>query len=109
MDSVAIVTGASRGIGRSAAIRLARDFSAVVLAARNTLALKEVATAVKSAGAESLALDLDLSLGGTQRLQGLGRIHVGQCGPRPEAGIRSRRSDQCSHYCACESIRRVRY
>ncbi len=34
-NTVAIVTGASRGIGRSTAIRLARDFSAVVLAARN--------------------------------------------------------------------------
>ena len=34
-NSVAIVTGASQGIGRSTAIRLARDFSAVVLAARN--------------------------------------------------------------------------
>jgi len=34
-NSVAIVTGASQGIGRSTAIRLAQDFSVVVLAARN--------------------------------------------------------------------------
>jgi 3-oxoacyl-[acyl-carrier protein] reductase len=33
-ESVAIVTGASQGIGRAAAIRLAKDFSGVVLAAR---------------------------------------------------------------------------
>jgi 3-oxoacyl-[acyl-carrier protein] reductase len=59
--SVAIVTGASQGIGRSTAIRLARDFSAVVLAARNAEALKEVATAVREAGAEPLSLALDLS------------------------------------------------
>jgi NAD(P)-dependent dehydrogenase (short-subunit alcohol dehydrogenase family) len=52
-NSVAIVTGASQGIGRSTAIRLARDFSAVVLAARNSEALEEVADAVKAAGAES--------------------------------------------------------
>ena len=42
-------------------MRLARDFSAVVLAARNADALQETAEAVRSAGAEPLALDLDLS------------------------------------------------
>jgi 3-oxoacyl-[acyl-carrier protein] reductase len=59
--AVAIVTGASQGIGRSTAIRLAKDFSAVVLAARNALALAEVATEVRSAGAEALVCDMDLS------------------------------------------------
>jgi 3-oxoacyl-[acyl-carrier protein] reductase len=61
IQSIAIVTGASQGIGRATSIRLARDFSAIVLAARNTAALAEVATAVKSAGAEPLICDLDLS------------------------------------------------
>ena len=61
-DSVAIVTGASQGIGRSTAIRLARDFSAVVLVARNAEALKEVAAEVQQAGAEPLSLAHDLSL-----------------------------------------------
>jgi 3-oxoacyl-[acyl-carrier protein] reductase len=61
VNSVAIVTGASQGIGRITAVRLARDFSAIVLAARNAAALKEVAGAVKSAGAEPLVCDLDLS------------------------------------------------
>src|SRR5580658_1542960 len=60
-NSVAIVTGASQGIGRSTAIRLARDFSAVVLAARSADELSEVAAAVKTMGAESLVCDLDLS------------------------------------------------
>lgn len=61
MNSVAIVTGASQGTGRSTAIRLARDFSAIVMAARNADALKEVANSVKTAGAEPLVCDLDLS------------------------------------------------
>jgi 3-oxoacyl-[acyl-carrier protein] reductase len=58
--SVAIVTGASQGIGRAAAIRLASDFKSVVLAARNEDKLQETAEAVKSAGAEPLVLALDL-------------------------------------------------
>jgi 3-oxoacyl-[acyl-carrier protein] reductase len=61
MNSVAIVTGASQGIGRSSAIRLAHDFRSIVLAPRNSDALKEVAETVKAAGAEPLVCDLDLS------------------------------------------------
>jgi 3-oxoacyl-[acyl-carrier protein] reductase len=59
--SVAIVTGASQGIGHSTAIRLARDFSAVVLVARGGDALTEVADQVRTAGAEPLSIALDLS------------------------------------------------
>lgn len=36
--SAAVVTGASHGIGRATAIRLACDFSTIVLAARNQAA-----------------------------------------------------------------------
>jgi NAD(P)-dependent dehydrogenase (short-subunit alcohol dehydrogenase family) len=60
-NSVAIVTGSSQGIGRATAIRLARDFSVVVLAARDASALEEVGDAVQAAGAEPLICDLDLS------------------------------------------------
>jgi 3-oxoacyl-[acyl-carrier protein] reductase len=59
-SNVAIITGASQGIGRSTALRLAKDFSSVVLAARNGDALKEVAAAVKEVGARALPLELDL-------------------------------------------------
>jgi 3-oxoacyl-[acyl-carrier protein] reductase len=58
--SVAIVTGASQGIGRATAIRVARDFQAVVLAARQEDELHKTADAVKSAGAEPLTCGLDL-------------------------------------------------
>jgi len=60
-NSVAIVTGASQGIGRATAVRLARDFSTVVVAARNAEALKETAAEVKAAGAEPQIFGLDLS------------------------------------------------
>ncbi len=58
--SVAIITGASRGIGRATALRLAKDFSGVVLAARNGEALNQVAALVKQTGAEPLPMPLDL-------------------------------------------------
>jgi NAD(P)-dependent dehydrogenase (short-subunit alcohol dehydrogenase family) len=60
-NAVAIVTGASQGIGRATAIRLALDFSGVVLVARNGEKLKETADEVKTLGAEPLVLDLDMS------------------------------------------------
>lgn len=60
INSVAIVTGASQGIGRATALRLGRDFSAVVLAARNQDELQKAAAAVNSAGAESQIYALDL-------------------------------------------------
>jgi NAD(P)-dependent dehydrogenase (short-subunit alcohol dehydrogenase family) len=58
--TVAIVTGASQGIGRATAIRLAKDFSVLVLAARNKEALDETARDARSVGAETLVLSLDL-------------------------------------------------
>jgi 3-oxoacyl-[acyl-carrier protein] reductase len=60
-NSVAIVTGASQGIGKATAIRLARDFSAVVLVARNRANLEKTSEAVKAAGAQALVIDADLA------------------------------------------------
>ncbi|TCR82360.1 SDR family oxidoreductase [Rhizobium sp. BK376] len=60
-DAVAVVTGASQGIGQSTAIRLARDFSSVVLVARDRTKLEETAAAVKAVGAAPLVIDRDLS------------------------------------------------
>jgi 3-oxoacyl-[acyl-carrier protein] reductase len=59
-QSVAIVTGASPSIGRATAIRVARDFSAVVVVARSSETLQETASKVQAEGAEPLVLALDL-------------------------------------------------
>lgn len=60
-NSVAIVTGASQGIGQATAIRLARDFTGLTLVARNRANLEETAKAVEAAGAKALVIDADLS------------------------------------------------
>ena len=59
---VAIVAGASRGIGRAAAVTLAGEGCRLVLAARGEDALREVASDVESNGAERLAVACDLTL-----------------------------------------------
>jgi NAD(P)-dependent dehydrogenase (short-subunit alcohol dehydrogenase family) len=59
-NSLAIVTGASQGIGRSTAVRLARDFKSIVLA-RSRAKLQETAADVAAAHATPLVIDLDLS------------------------------------------------
>jgi NAD(P)-dependent dehydrogenase (short-subunit alcohol dehydrogenase family) len=58
-DSVAIVTGASQGIGRATAVRLGRDFSGIVLVARDRKNLEETAQAIT--GAKTLIIDTDMS------------------------------------------------
>src|ERR1700733_1454227 len=73
--SVAIITGASQGIGQSTAIRLARDFSALVLVARNRANLEQTAETVRAAGAEALAIDADLAQpAAAQAVAAFGRI-----------------------------------
>jgi len=58
--SVAIVTGASQGIGRATALRLAQDFAVIVLVARNKESLENNATEVRAIGAEPLVYAADL-------------------------------------------------
>lgn len=60
-NRVAVVTGASQGIGQATAVRLARDFTSVVLVARSREKLDATATQVREVGAEPLVIDADLS------------------------------------------------
>ena len=62
VKSVAIITGASQGIGRAAALRLARDFSAVVLVARDKQNLEIAAAEIISLGAQTMVSAIDLRM-----------------------------------------------
>jgi short-subunit dehydrogenase len=60
-DQVAIVTGASSGIGRSLAVQLANQGAKVVLAARRADMLEKAATECRALGVEALAVATDIS------------------------------------------------
>ncbi len=58
---VAIVAGASRGIGKATALTLAGEGARVVMAAREETTLRDAARFVEAAGAEVLAVTGDLT------------------------------------------------
>ena len=59
-NRVALVTGASRGIGRAVAVGLAREGAHVVLLARTTGGLEEVDDEIRAAGGTATLVTLDL-------------------------------------------------
>ena len=58
---IALVTGASQGIGRACALELARAGASVALAARNEAKLAEVVSEIEAAGGKGAAFALDVS------------------------------------------------
>jgi 3-oxoacyl-[acyl-carrier protein] reductase len=56
---VALVTGASRGLGRATALALAREGADVVISARNQQPLDQVADAIRGLGRRVLAVTAD--------------------------------------------------
>jgi NAD(P)-dependent dehydrogenase (short-subunit alcohol dehydrogenase family) len=59
-DKIALITGASRGIGAAVAIRFAREGAHVVLAARTVGGLEEVDDAIRAEGGSATLVPVDL-------------------------------------------------
>jgi len=60
-ERVALVTGASQGIGKACAIALAEAGAKVVLAARNLEKLNETAAEIAALGSEALVIAMDIA------------------------------------------------
>src|SRR6201993_3363511 len=60
-DKIALVTGASQGIGRACALTLAAQGATVALAARNEEKLRAVAAEIAAAGGQAEVFVLDIS------------------------------------------------
>ena len=61
-DKVAIVTGASRGIGRFIAVALAAQGAKVVASARNAEALESLVAEIRTQGGEAVAVVADVAV-----------------------------------------------
>jgi len=81
-EKVALVTGASQGIGRATALALAGSGAKVAIAARNAEKLASLAAEIAQAGGEALAVQMDVAdgtqvkAGFQQTLAKFGRLDI---------------------------------
>src|SRR3954470_8079977 len=78
-DRIALVTGASRGIGYATALALARNGAHVVAGARTVGGLEELDDAIRGAGGTATLVPADLKDSeGIARLGGAVKTHTGE-------------------------------
>ncbi len=81
-DKVALVTGASQGIGRDTALALAQAGAKVAVAARNEMKLAALVEEIAAAGGQALAVTMDVADAGQvkagfkQVLEKFGRLDI---------------------------------
>lgn len=81
-DTIALVTGAARGIGRAVCLELAARGASIVAAGRQLETCEETAAAVRALGREAKAVALDVSdaasveAGAAAALEAFGRIDI---------------------------------
>ena len=75
---VALVTGASQGIGRSCALKLAKSGAAVAVAARNASKLDELVNEIVDGGGKAIACPLDV--GDEEQVKAAFKSAIGELG-----------------------------
>jgi 3-oxoacyl-[acyl-carrier protein] reductase len=77
-ERVALVTGASQGIGRTCALRLAADGATLAVAARNQEKLNELVAEITTAGGKAAAFPFDV--GDEDQVKSTVKTVIGQLG-----------------------------